>query len=122
MTLDEIYSELRDGFKKVDRAFARSDDKFATIDDRFATIDDRFATIDAKFAKIDDEFTKVHAEFATLRLQMKAEGETTRRHFDVMVEKITDSVKIVAEATLHNTSRLDNHETRLKRLEKPRRS
>ena len=115
MTLDEIYSELRDGFKKVDRAFARSDDKFATIDDRFATID-------AKFAKIDDEFTKVHAEFATLRLEMKAEGETTRRHFDVMVEKITDSVKIVAEATLHNTSRLDNHETRLKRLEKPRRS
>ena len=30
---------------------------------------------------------------------MKSEAETTRRHFDIMAEKIGDSVEIVAEVT-----------------------
>ena len=51
---------------------------------------------------------------------MKAEGETTRRHFDIVAESIRDSVQIVAEGNAHHASRLDNHETRLKRLEKGR--
>jgi len=59
--------------------------------------------------------------FSELRAQIKAEGETTRRHFDVMVEKMSDSVKIVAESTSHHATRINDHEGRLKQLERPRR-
>jgi archaellum component FlaC len=111
VTIDELRTEMLAGF-------ANNGDRFATIDDRFATIDDRFK-------KVDDEFAKVRAEITmsaeTIRAEIKREGETTRRHFDIMVEKISDSVKIVAEATAHNSSRLDDHDARLKRLERPRR-
>jgi len=72
-------------------------------------------TIDELRAAMQDEFKSVRAE-------IKTEGETTRRHFDIMVEKVNDSVKLVAEATAHNTSRLGDRERRLDRLEKPRRS
>lgn len=44
--------------------------------------------------------------------------ETIRRHFDIMVEKVNDSVKIVAEATAHHSKVLDDHETRLQKIER----
>ena len=79
-----------------------------------------------RFDNVATAFTNVGAEMAEALSQLletiKADGETTRRHFDVMVEKMHDAVKIVAEATAHHTVRLDSHEKRLKRLERPPRS
>jgi hypothetical protein len=45
------------------------------------------------------------------------EGETTRRHFDIMVEKVNESVKLVAEVTAHHSTVLDDHEARLQKQE-----
>jgi len=72
--------------------------------------------------RLDELRAAMQDEFKSVRAGIKTEGETTRRHFDIMVEKVNDSVKLVAEATAHNTSRLGDHERRLDRLEKPRRS
>ena len=134
MTLDELQTEMRGGFKKVEERFNQNDDRFNKIDDRFNKIDDRFNKIDDRFTGIDDRFTgiddrftridnrleKIEAELLTVRAEIKSEAESTRRHFDIMVEKMADSVKIVAEGTAHHSLRLDNHETRIKRLEKRR--
>ena len=57
-----------------------------------------------------------------LRADIKNEGKATRLHFDVMVEKMQESVRLVAEGTAHHTVRLDDHEKRIKRLEGPRRT
>ena len=111
MTIDELRTEMQSGFKKVDERFNEIDGRFNKIDERSSQVDDNFKSIDKQFKKIDDEFAKIRAE-------MKAEGETTRRHFDIVGESIRDSVQIVAEGNAHHTSRLDNHETRIKRLEK----
>jgi hypothetical protein len=43
--------------------------------------------------------------------------EETRRHFNIMVEKVESAVKIVAEVNAHHAVVLDNHETRLKAIE-----
>ena len=48
------------------------------------------------------------------------EGETTRRHFDIMVERVESAVRLVAEVNTHHASVLDNHESRLQRIEKRR--
>jgi len=45
-----------------------------------------------------------------------------RGNFQMLAEQMRDSVAIVAEGTAHNTSRLDDHEGRLKAIEKLRRS
>lgn len=46
------------------------------------------------------------------------QGETTRRYFDIMVEKVEASVKLVAEVTAHHSGVLDEHESRLTSIEK----
>jgi len=120
MTLDELRTEMRDSFKKVEERFNESDDRFSKIDDRFSKIDDRLNKIDDRFKVIDHRLGRLQAELLNVRAEIKSEAESTRRHFDIMVEKMADSVQIVAEATAHHSSRLDKHETRIKRLEKRR--
>lgn len=72
-------------------------------------------------AEMRAEFKDVRGNVAGLRAEMKAEGETTRRHFDVMAELLKDIVKVVAEGTVRNTERLDDHENRITAIEKPAR-
>jgi hypothetical protein len=48
---------------------------------------------------------------------MKAEGETTRRHFDVVAEQFRDFTKLLADGTARNTERLDDHEQRITIIE-----
>ena len=43
-----------------------------------------------------------------LEKRITEEGETTRRHFDVMVEKVNDSLRLVAEVTAHHSTVLDD--------------
>jgi chromosome segregation ATPase len=112
MTIDELRTEMATGFATIDKRFESNDARLNSMNARFDAMDARFDAMDARFQRVDEEFVKVRA-------QIKAEGETTRRHFEIMVEKITDSVKIVAEAAAHHTARLDDHETRLQRLEPP---
>jgi len=74
------------------------------------------------FKRVDDEFAAVHAEFTAVRAEIGQSADDTRRYFQMLAEQMRDSVAIVAEGTAHNTSRLDDHEGRLKAIEKLRRS
>jgi uncharacterized protein YceH (UPF0502 family) len=48
------------------------------------------------------------------------EGKTTRRYFDIMVERVESVVKLVADVNSHHAVVLDDHEARLKSIEKRR--
>jgi hypothetical protein len=78
------------------------------------------------------EFENVRAEFANVRVEMRvgvddlraelmaamtAEGETTRRHFDVVAEQSKDFLKVLADGSAGNTERLDDHEKRITMIE-----
>jgi hypothetical protein len=89
---DDIRSEMKAGFKKVD-------DQFKKVDDRFKKVDDQFADLQA---------------------EIRSEGETTRRHFDIVAEQFKEYVKVLADGTARNTERLDDHDRRLTALEAPR--
>jgi archaellum component FlaC len=107
MTIDDLRSEMRGGFNRVDA--------------RFEGVDARFEGIDARLEKIDERFNNIDAEFKGVRAEIKAEAEATRRHFDIVAEQMKDIVKVVAEGTARNTERLDDHETRLTKIENTRR-
>ena len=97
MTIDELRAEMKSEFERT-----RSE-------------------VQGEFTSVRQEFANVRTDMKKLREEMKAEGGTTRRHFDILAESVRDSVKIVAEVNAHHASRLNNHETRLKVLEKNRR-
>jgi hypothetical protein len=84
------------------------------------TIDELHTEMLAGLTKLENRFKRSDARFDRFRAEMKREGKAIRIHFDVMVEKMQESVKLVAEATAHHAVRLDDHEKRTERLEDPR--
>ena len=95
MTVDELRNEMHWEFKNVREEFAGLREEMTA------------------------EFTNVRADLVGLRTELKAEGETIRRHFDVMVEQMRDIVKVVADGTVRNTKRLDDHAERITEIERP---
>ena len=93
-----------------------------TVVDGLRTADDRFAQVDARFVHVEAEFGNVRQEMRELRTELLArireDGETTRRHFNLMVEKVEAAVRVVAEVTAHHAAVLGNHEIRLQAIEK----
>jgi hypothetical protein len=111
---DDLRSEMKAGFKKVDDEFVatRTEMKagFKRVDDEAGA----FRTeVQAGFKRLDDEFGAV-------RTEIKAGAETTRRHFDIVAEQFKEYVKVLADGTARNTERLDDHDKRLTALEQPR--
>ncbi len=140
---DDLRSEMKAGFKRVDDEFVavrtemkagfnRVDDEFVAVRTEmkagFKRVDDEFVAVrtevQAGFKRVDDQFvavgTKMEALRTELRADMKAEGETTRRHFDIVAEQFKEYVKVLADGTARNTERLDDHDKRLAALEHPR--
>ena len=68
------------------------------------------------------ELTILRSELADLESRLdkriSKEGATTRAHFDIMVERMDGTVKLVAEVAAHHKIVLDNHESRLQKIEK----
>jgi hypothetical protein len=66
----------------------------------------------------------LQAEIARVDARISEEGERTRRHFDVVVERMRDDIKVVAEGhaalerrATHVDGILKDHDRRLDRLE-----
>ena len=107
---DDLRDEMKAGFKKIDNEFKKIDNQFKKIDNKFVAVRAEFigvrAEITAGFKKVDERFKQVDD-------QIKAEGETTRRYFDIVAEQFKEHVKVLADGTARNTERLDGHEKRL---------
>ena len=115
------------------------DSLFAQVDVRFAQVDTRFEQVDARFGQVDARFAQVDIRLLEIQSQIVREGETTRRHFDVVAERLRAEISMLAAAvaTINQTLKrqmaenssehttfvgiLDEHELRLKSLERYRR-
>ncbi len=147
MTIEGLRTDMQAGFKKVGEEFVavraemaagfkRVDAEFVAVRAEMAVgfkrVDEEFVAVRAEmavgFKRVDEEFVAVRAEMAAgfkavrteLKAAMKTETETIRRHMDVLLEDMKDVVKVVAEATAHNTLRVNDHDKRLTKLEKRR--
>ena len=103
--------------RSVDERFVANDERFDTIDKRFDGVDRRLDGIDKRLESIDARFVELRSE---LEARIKEEGDTTRRHFDVMVEKVEAAVRTVAEGHSHLATIVGIHEVRLQSIEKRR--
>jgi hypothetical protein len=101
MTVDELHRTVVEGFTELRRENRESR----------AAIDARFGEIDARFGEMNARFGEMNARFGEME-------DTIRRHFDVIVEKVEASVRLVAEGHVHLTTVVGNHEARLQAIEK----
>jgi hypothetical protein len=67
---------------------------------------------------VDELHTKMEAEFKAVRAEIKADGDATRLHFDVVAEQFKEYTNVLADGSARNTERLDDHEKRIKVLER----
>ena len=89
-----------------------------TLEDLHQTVVEGFSRIDGRFARIEDRLAQNDARWAQNETRLREEGETTRRHFDAVAERVEAAVRIVAEGHGHLQTVLDNHEARPQTLEK----
>ena len=72
--------------------------------------------MDRRFDRL--ERTKADkSEIRRLREEITRSADETRRHFDVVAESLRDDFRIFADAIGRQTERLNQHETRITRLE-----
>ena len=64
------------------------------------------ASVDARFQQVDKRFELVDEQFIQLRQQIAAEGETTRRHFDIAVEHMKAERNLALDVTRATDQRL----------------
>ena len=79
------------------------------------TVDELHRTVVEGFAELRREN---RARFGEIAARFREQEETIRRHFEVMVEKVEASVRLVAEGHVHLTTVVGNHEVRLQAIEK----
>jgi hypothetical protein len=79
--------------------------------DRVAMLSD-LAALDARLDSRLNDF------LAEVRILIAEEGVTTRCHFDIMVERMAELMKPLADGVGHHSTVLDDHESRLQQLEK----
>jgi polyhydroxyalkanoate synthesis regulator phasin len=127
-------SELK---RAIDRRFDRSDRRFDRLQrtkvDRtdFRRAITRLRREIAASAAATRRYVDVRADSLErrLRAEIAASGEETRRyvddvaaedrrHFQVLAEAIRDDIRVFADAAASHTDRLDQHETRITKLER----
>ena len=108
------------GMRQILRSLATKEDlkRFATKEDlkRFATKKElkRFATKrDLERFATKRELKEELKRYAT-KEDLREEGERTRRHFDIVSERMHDEIRLIAEGQLGTEAKLDRE--RLERL------
>ena len=106
-----------------------------TIDGGFDEVDKQFAEVREQFAAVGQRFEAVDRRFDSLEQRIAAEGETYRRHLDVVAEEFRSLVRLgldrqmateqqirqlaASHAVDHAvyTAAIQDHETRVRALE-----
>lgn len=121
---DFKYAELAytiDVQLSVDLATGRCYDPVVVDDsDRVAKVSDVKAATESLGAALRAELVGRIDGFEGRLVQAIREDGETRRHVASVMGQMHDSLKTVADGIAHNTAIVENHEKRLKKLEKAR--
>jgi hypothetical protein len=83
--------DIKQEFDIVHREIQSAREQVAEVDIRLREVDSRLSEVDARLSG------KIHQAETALRQEIREEGTTTRRHFDVIAESLRDDIRILAE-------------------------
>ena len=120
---------------KVSALKTEMDGKFDAVDKRFERVDRELEDL-RTLVRSEGEATRRRLD-ETMEKRIKAEGEAIRRHFDVVAEKMVSERNLALDRSMataqqllgltasnagdhaHFERRLDDHERRLEKIERP---
>jgi hypothetical protein len=85
------------------------------------TISELKRAMDRRFDRVEraiDRLERTKVDKAEFRKATATSIEETRRHFDVVAEALRDDIRIFADGLASHTDRLEQHETRITKLER----
>lgn len=77
------------------------------MDGQFAGVDARFKQVDARFEQVDARFERVEAKLEAVLQRVILEGETTRRHFDIVSERMQAELRLGLDVSTATNERLE---------------
>ena len=117
--LEELRSEMHEGFEKVDKRFEQVDKRFEQVDKRFEQVDKRFEQVDKRFGQVDKRLEQVDKKLEQADKKLDEQYKIIQRTA-VLLEKVQSDVQQIAEGVI-NTGKLskkqDNHEDRITTVE-----
>jgi hypothetical protein len=109
--------------RQFDRAERSNHRRFDRLDRRKADKSDLVRQRKDMRAEIATLATDLRAEIAALRTELRDEisrsAAETRRHLEVIADSLPDDLRIFADAIGLHSERLNQHETRIDRFERP---
>ena len=111
MTLEDLHRTVVEGFSRIDERFARVEDRLAQNEARWEQNEARWEQNEARWEQNEARWVENEARFRELE-------ETTRGHFEALAEQMQASVRIIAEGHAHLITIRDNHDSRLRAIEK----
>ena len=105
--------------KRIDSRFRRAERRTAA---RFAAVDKRFDAVDKRFEAVDKRFDAVDKRFDTMGAAIDARFGQVDRNIESIGEKLDWIVRTLRDNYKHQQKALDEHENRLKDLERAARA
>ena len=120
----ELRTLIETGFAQVNVRLDRHEQLLVTHDARLKKHDARFDQHDARFDRHDARFDQYDARFDGLEALIRRESPKTRdyvdlkaaetrRHFDVVAERLEGQIRLIAEGHQALTGRQDSLERRI---------
>jgi septal ring factor EnvC (AmiA/AmiB activator) len=110
MRVSELKKEMDEQFSHMGEQFSHVQEQFAEVAAQFAQVNARFEQVDARFEQVDARFDQVDARFHELERRIAAEGEATRRHFDLVAEQFRAEVRLTLDKVMAVGDKADDHE------------
>jgi len=130
---EQRFDAIDQRFDGVDQRFDGVDQRLDVVDQRLDGIDRRLDGVEQRLGGIDQRFDGLDEHLDGMDQRSAAEHAQTRRHFDVVAERLRDEIRLLAEGVQGMTPRsefdsfrtevrddLAEVRTRLTRLERKR--
>jgi chromosome segregation ATPase len=107
--LNERFGEMNERFGEINAQFGQINAQFGEINAQFGRINERFDQINDRFGEVDRRFDDVDRRFNEVDRRIDEKAIETRRHFDVVAERLESKVELLAEGFRGVDHRLEEH-------------
>ena len=108
--------------KRMDGRFSRlsrdMNARFTGVDRRFVSVKQRFRAIDRRFKAVDQRFDAVDRRLNDMEASLRAQIGGVARQIESLGDKMGTMIRILDETVKEQGRALDEHEERLKDLER----
>lgn len=94
-------ADIKEEFTAVRGDLQNVSERVREVDVRVREVDTRLSEVDTRLSEVDTRLsTEIRRVESTLRQEIREDGASTRRHFDVVAESVRDDIRIIAEGLI----------------------